>query len=112
MRLLLRWLLSAAVLMLIAYYVPGISVVSFYTALIAALVLGLVNALIRPVILVLTLPVNILTLGLFTLVVNALMFWFVSTLVKGFLVAGFLPAFWGSLIMTVLGWVIHGFLRK
>ncbi len=112
MRLLLRWLLSAAALMLITYYVPGIGVASFYTALIAALVLGLVNALIRPIILVLTLPVNILTLGLFTLVVNAFLFWLVSTAVKGFTVAGFWPAFWGSFIMMVVGWVVHGLLRR
>ena len=112
MRLLLRWLLSAAALMLIAYYLPGVSVASFYTALIAALVLGLVNALIRPIILTLTLPVNILTLGLFTLVVNALMFWLASTVVKGFSVAGFWPAFWGALIMTLVGWVMSALLKK
>ena len=111
MRLLLRWLLSAAALMLIAYYLPGISVASFYTALIAALVLGLVNALIRPIILALTLPVNILTLGLFTFVINALLFWLVATVVKGFSVAGFWPAFWGALIMWAVGWVVSGFLK-
>ena len=111
MRLLLRWLLSAAALMLIAYYLPGISVASFYTALIAALVLGLVNALIRPIILALTLPVNILTLGLFTFVINALLFWLVATVVKDFSVAGFWPAFWGALIMWVVGWVVSGFFK-
>ena len=112
MKLLLRWLLSALALMGIAYYLPGIGVANFYTALIAALVLGLVNALIRPIILVLTLPVNILTLGLFTLVVNALMFLLVATVVKGFTVAGFWPAFWGALIMTLVGWVVSGLLKK
>lgn len=112
MRLLLRWLLSAAALMLITYYVPGIGVASFYTALVAALVLGLVNALIRPVLLVLTLPVNILTLGLFTLVINTFLFWLVSTVVKGFTVAGFWPAFWGALIMMLVGWLLHSLLRK
>lgn len=112
MRLLLRWLLSALALMLIAYYLPGIGVANFYTALVAALVLGLINALIRPVILVFTLPVNILTLGLFTLVVNALLFWLVSTIVKGFVVAGFWPAFWGALIMMMVGWVLHTLLKR
>ncbi|MSU75197.1 MAG: phage holin family protein [Candidatus Magasanikbacteria bacterium] len=112
MRLLLRWLFSAATLMLIAYYLPGVGVAGFYTALIAALVLGLVNALIRPIILVLTLPVNVLTLGLFTLIVNALMFWLASTVVKGFTVAGFWPAFWGALIMTLVGWVVSMILKK
>ncbi len=84
MKLILRWLISAATLMLVAYYVPGIAVVSFYSALIAALVLGLVNAILRPLAILFTLPVNILTLGLFTFVINALMFWFASSIVKGF----------------------------
>ncbi|KKU26060.1 MAG: putative membrane protein [Candidatus Magasanikbacteria bacterium GW2011_GWA2_46_17] len=105
MRLVFRWLLSALALLFIAYYIPGIRVESFYTALVAALVLGLANALIRPILLVLTLPVTILTLGLFTFVINALLFWFVSTLVKGFDVAGFWPAFFGALIMWVVGWI-------
>lgn len=111
MRLLLRWLISACVLVLITYYVPGIAVASFYTALIAALVLGLVNAVIKPVVSLLALPINLLTLGLFGLVINALMFWLVSTVVKGFTVAGFWPAFWGSLIISVVGWLVHGLLR-
>jgi len=106
MKLLLRWILSAATLMLVAYYVPGISVASFYSALIAALILGLINALL------LTLPVNILTLGLFTLIINALMFWLASSIVKGFYVAGFWPAFWGALLMWVVGWLVSILLKK
>lgn len=86
--------------------------VSFYSALIAALILGLINALIRPVVLLLTLPVNILTLGLFTFIVNALMFWLASTVVKGFYVVGFWPAFWGALIMTLAGWTVGSLLKK
>lgn len=97
--LLLRWLVNALGLMLVAYYVAGFSVSSFYTALIIAVVLGLVNAVIRPVVLLLTLPVNILTLGLFTFVVNALMIWFVATIVKGFEVTGFWPALYAALIL-------------
>ncbi|MFA6486321.1 MAG: phage holin family protein [Candidatus Magasanikbacteria bacterium] len=112
MNLLLRWLISAGTLMLVAYYVPGIAVVSFYSALIAALVLGLINAVIRPLALLLTLPVNILTLGLFTFVINALMFWFASSIVKGFYVSGFWPAFWGALIVSVVGWVVGAMLKK
>lgn len=110
MDIIIRWLLNAITLLAIAYYVPGIFVSGFYAALITALVLGLVNAIIRPVVIFLTLPVNILTLGLFTLVVNALMFWFVATIVKGFTVAGFWPAFWGALILSVVssavGWLL------
>ena len=107
MRLLFRWLVSAATLMLLTYYLPGISVAGFYSALIAALVLGLVNALVRPVALLLTLPVNIITLGLFTFVVNALMFWLTATVVKGFNVAGFWPAFWGALVMWLVSWLMN-----
>lgn len=112
MYLLIRWLVNALTLLGIAYYVPGIGVDSFYSALIAALVLGLVNALIRPLIILLTLPINILTLGLFTLVINAFLFYFVSTVVKGFTVAGFWPAFVGALIMSVVSWLIGWLLRE
>ncbi|MFA5061879.1 MAG: phage holin family protein [Patescibacteria group bacterium] len=112
MKLLFRWLISALVLMFIAYYVPGIHVTSFYSALVAALILGLVNALIRPLLLLLTLPINIFTFGLFTLVINALMFWLASTVVKGFYVAGFWPAFWGALIMWIVGWFVNSLLKK
>ena len=112
MRLLLRWVINAATLLGIAYYLPGIEVGGFYAALITALVLGLVNAIIRPLLLILTLPINILTLGLFTFVVNALMFWFVSTVVQGFEVAGFMAAFWGALILTLVSWVTGWFLKK
>lgn len=111
MRIIVRWLLSALALMAIATYVPGITVGTFYTALVVALVLGLINALIRPVILFFTLPFNILTLGLFTLIINAVLFWFASTLVKGFNVAGFWPAFWGALAMWVLNWFISSLLK-
>lgn len=112
MRLALQWLLSAGLLMLIAYYVPGIRVQNFYTALVAALVLGLINLLIRPLIIILTLPVNILTLGLFTLVINAFLFWFVATIVKGFTVEGFWPAFWGALALAALNWLAHIVLKN
>lgn len=112
MYLLLRWIASALTLLLIAYLVPGFIVTGFYAALIAALVLGLVNALVRPILLVLTLPINILTLGLFTLVVNALMLWLVSSVVKGFEISGFAPAFWGALILWLMGWLINNSLKN
>lgn len=112
MYLLLRWLISALSLILVTYIVPGIKVQSFYTALIAALVLGLVNSLIRPVLLLLTLPVNILTLGLFTLVINALLFWLAATIVKGFGVDGFWPAFWGAIVMSIVSWVLSGIFNE
>lgn len=112
MKLILRWLISALALMLVAYFVPGIVVNSFYSALIAALILGLINALIRPLLILFTLPINILTLGLFTLVINALMFWLASSIVKGFYVMGFWPAFWGALIMWLVSWMVSSLFAK
>jgi len=111
MKLVFRWLLNAMALVVVANVVPGFGVDTFYTALIAALVLGLVNALIRPILLVLTLPINILTLGLFTFVLNALMVWFASTIVKGFTVEGFVPAFLAALFLWIVSmgtsWLIR-----
>ena len=95
---LLRWVLSALVLLLVSYIVPGIQFSGAWALFLTVVVLGLVNALIRPIIILLTLPVNILSLGLFTLIINALMFWLASTIVKGFEVADFWSAFWGALI--------------
>ncbi len=112
MKMLARWLISALALMLVAYYVPGITVVNFYSALIAALILGLINALIRPILILFTLPINILTLGLFTLVINALMLWLASSIVKGFYVMGFWPAFWGALIMWLVSWMVSSLFAK
>ena len=112
MKLILRWLISAGTLLLISYYVPGIVVVSFYSALVAALVLGLINALIRPLLIILTLPINIVTLGVFTLVINALMFWLASSVVKGFFVFGFWSAFWGALIMCLVGWAVNSLFKN
>lgn len=112
MKILLRWLINTVAIMLMALYLPGIVVSGFYAALIAALVLGIINALIRPILVILTLPVNILTLGLFTLIINAFLFWFTATIVKGFEVAGFWPAFWGALIMWLVAWMTNWLLKK
>ena len=102
MRLLLIWLINAGALLLIPYLLPSVSVDSFYTALITAVVLGLVNAVIRPVLVLLTLPITVLTLGLFILVINALMFWFVASFIEGFRVAGFWSAFGGAILYSVI----------
>lgn len=107
MKLLFKWLINALALLGIAYLIRGISVSSFYVALVAALVLGLINALVKPILILLTLPVNILTLGLFTFVINALLFWFASTVVKGFGVADFAAAFWGALCLSIVSWLTH-----
>jgi putative membrane protein len=110
--LLLRWLLSALALLAVAYLYPGVKVDSFFAAAMAALVLGLANALIRPILVILTLPVTILTLGLFLFVINALLFWLVAEIVKGFSVQGFLAALIGSilysLITLVVSWLVGG----
>ncbi|PIR76378.1 MAG: hypothetical protein COU32_02455 [Candidatus Magasanikbacteria bacterium CG10_big_fil_rev_8_21_14_0_10_42_10] len=112
MKLLIRWLLNALTLIAIAFYLPGVAVSGFYAALITALILGLVNAIIRPVLFVLTLPINLLTLGLFTFVLNGLLFWFVGSVVKGFTVDGFGPAFFGALILSLVSWLLGWTLRK
>ncbi len=104
MRLLLRFILNALAVMVTAYVVPGIAVASFWSALVAALVIGIVNALVRPVLLILTLPINILTLGVFTLIINALMFWLASSIVKGFDVVNFTAAFFGALAFWIVSW--------
>ncbi len=105
MKLLARLLLVVLALLLVSRYVPGIAVESFYTALIVAIVLGFMNLIVRPVLLILTLPVNLITFGLFTFVLNAGLFWFVSTFVEGFSVAGFVPAFIGAFIISVTHWI-------
>lgn len=112
MQLLLRWILNALALLLVTRVVPGVAIDDFYSALVVALVLGIVNALVRPVLVFLTLPINLLTLGLFTLVINALLFWFVSTLVKGFEVAGFAAAFWGALVLWAVSWITNSLFSK
>jgi len=107
-----RWIINTLAVMLAAYLVPGVSVTNFWAALITALVMGLINAIVRPLVLILTLPVNILTLGLFTLVINALMFWLASAIVPGFYVAGFWPAFGGALIFWAVSWLTNSLLRE
>ena len=106
MKLLLRWALNAVALMLVPEVLTEIRVDGYAAALISALLLGFVNAIIRPVLVLVTLPITLLTLGLFTLVVNALMFWAVSGLVAGFVVPDFWTAFWGALLYSLLTWLV------
>lgn len=107
MKLLLKWLLSAAALLFVAYIYSGVQVQSFTSAMIAALVIGLFNAVLRPVLVVLTLPVTIVTVGLFLFVINALMFWAAAGVLDGFHVNGFSAALLGSLIYSLLGLLIE-----
>ncbi len=106
MKLIIRWLLLAAALLLVAHLYSGVQVTSFTSAMIAALVLGLLNTLLRPVLVLLTLPVTLLTLGLFLFVINALMFYVAARLLGGFEVSGFAAALIGSLIYSLCGMVI------
>ena len=112
MKLLARWLLLAAALLLVAHIYPGVVVTSFGSALIAALVLGLLNALLRPILVLLTLPVTVLTLGLFLFVINALMFYFAAQLLEGLNVTGFVAALIGSLLYSLCGLVIDVALER
>lgn len=106
-RMLIRWVLFALALLFTAWIVPGISFVNFQTALLAALVMGFINLFIRPIVLIFTLPLNLLTLGLFTFVINALMFLLVAKIVAGFAVAGFLAALLGSLVLSLISVFIN-----
>lgn len=106
MKLLLVWILNAVALLAVAYLVPGVAVASFTSALIAALVLGLVNTIIRPILFVLTLPISVLTLGLFYLVLNGLLFWGVGSTLDGFHVAGFWPGVLGGMVYGLISWLL------
>lgn len=111
-KLIVKWLLSAIALLFVAYVYSGVQVSSFGAAMVAALVIGLLNAIVRPVLVVLTLPVTLLTLGLFLFVINALMFWAAASVLEGFHVSGFVGALVGSLIYSLLGVIIESALER
>lgn len=106
----IRVLVNAGAILLAAHLVSGLHVQSFTTALIAGVVLGLINAIVRPILVVLTLPFTLLTLGLFLLVLNAFCLWLTSVFVPGFAVQGFWAAFLGALIVSMVSWVLTAFL--
>ena len=110
MRLLLTWLINALALLALKYIMPSITVDSFVTALIVAIVLGFINTLIRPIFVILTLPVTILTLGLFIFVINGLLFWAVGSFVPGFHVDGFWSGVFGAIIYSVISWALSALL--
>ena len=112
MRLLLVWLINAVALVAVAYLLPGIAVSNFITALIAALVLGLVNAVIRPLLILLTLPVTLITLGLFIFVINGLMFWLVGSFITGFVVSGLWWGIAGAIVYSIISWALSALLLK
>ncbi|CAG2138604.1 hypothetical protein LMG31506_01979 [Cupriavidus yeoncheonensis] len=110
MRLLIVWIINAVSLFMLPYILPSIHLQSFGSAMLAALVLGLVNTLIRPILVILTLPVTVLTLGLFIFVINALLFLFVGNLLSGFSVGGFGAALLGSILYSVISWLLSSLL--
>ena len=106
MRLLITWLINAAALMALPYLMHSVEVSSLGAALIAALVLGLVNTLIRPLLVILTLPVTLVSMGLFILVINAFLFWLVANVVGGFEVSGFWSAFLAAILYSIISWAL------
>lgn len=104
---LLRWVLNTLILILVANLTPGIEFTSFWAAFVSSLILGFLNALVRPILLLLTLPINIMTLGLFTLIINAMMFSLAASIVKGFEITNFTAAFFGALIYTVIVMIVN-----
>src|SRR5690349_19655430 len=106
MRLLITWLVNALALLALPYIFTSIHVDTFVTALVAALVLGLINTLSRPVLILLTLPATLLTLGLFIFVINGLLFWFAGSFVKGFTVDGFWAAVFGAIVYSLISWAL------
>jgi putative membrane protein len=106
MRLLLVWLINAVALFALPYVFPYVKVETFWAALIAALVLGLINTLIRPILVILTLPVTVLTLGLFIFIINGLLFWWVGSFIDGFHVGGFWSGVGGAIVYSIISWAL------
>ena len=112
LRVLLVWLINTVALIAVAYLMPSISVSSFGAALVAALVLGLINAVVRPVLVLLTLPVTLLTLGLFIFVLNGLLFWAVGTWLEGFNVGGFWAGVLGAILFSIVSWLLSALVQS
>lgn len=106
MHFLVRWLINAISIFIVAHIVKGIQVPSASVVLVVALVLGIINAFLRPLIILITLPINILTLGIFTLFINGALFYLVSKIVKGFVITGFAPAFWGYILFSIISFLL------
>ncbi len=112
MFILTRWLIITAAILLASWLVPGITVESVWTAIFAAAILGLINTFIKPVLIILTLPLNILTLGIFTFFLNAFLLKLVAYLIRGFEVKGFMAAFLGALIISIVSWLANKFIVR
>ena len=108
----IRWLILTAAIMFTSYVIDGIQVKGFFTALFAAAILGILNAFFRPILIILTLPINILSLGLFTFIINAMLLKMASGVISGFEVYGFWSAVFGSLLISVVSWALSSFINK
>ncbi len=111
MGLLVRWLILTASIMVASYLIQGIEVNGFFSALFAAAILGVLNVFFRPILLILTLPINILTLGFFTFIINAVLLKMASGVISGFVVHGFWSAVFGGLIISVVSWLLNSFIN-
>lgn len=111
LKLIMRWVVSALALYLVAMILPGIHLTNFASALVAVLIIGLVNALIKPVLFLLTLPVTIITFGLFSFILNALMLMFASAITPGFKIDGFITALLGSVLFSVMTTILHALIQ-
>lgn len=112
MSLIMRLVLSALAFLAVANLVPGITVASFWTALILAILWGIIGVTVKPVVLILTLPINILTLGIFTFILNGFFLWLLGGIVKGFEVRGFWVAVLGALVLSIINMLIHWALER
>jgi len=108
----IRWLILTAAIIFTSYIIDGIQVKGFFSALFAAAILGILNAFFRPILIVLTLPINILSLGLLTFIINAMLLKMASGIIPGFEVYGFWSAVFGSLLISVVSWVLSSFINK
>ena len=110
--LLVRWLILTAAIIAASYLIEGIQVAGFFSAFFTAAILGILNAFFRPLLIILTLPINIMTLGLFTFVINALMLMMASGVISGFEVHGFWSAVFGSLVISIVSWILSSFINE
>ena len=111
-RFLTKWIINSLAILIVTYIVKGIQVASPLTAIVVALVLGIINAFLRPFIILITLPINIFTLGIFTFFINGFLFYLVSKIVKGFVITGFWPAFFGSLLFSTVSFLLSLLINK
>lgn len=107
MKIIIHWIILTLAVLATPYVVHGIHVSGLLTAVVVAAILGFINTVIKPIVTILTLPINIVTLGLFSVVLNGLFFWFVATIVAGFSIDTFMAAIWGSLVFSILNWLMN-----